>query len=222
MRNKHMENCQLAFSFVASLSGFSRAASKIDRYQFVDLSSDKVGRVVIVSDSHGTVDSGVLAQITADDVVLHAGDIMDVAVIEELENRAKLLVAVAGNNDGALLEGHNLTQPLHEVALIRLATGVLAMEHGHRVWDVPGYHARFRAKYPDVKAVVFGHSHIAAVDTSESPWILNPGASGRIRTHGGASCILLDTLTDKWKVELLKFPKSGDKRHSTRSIEACI
>ncbi len=112
----------------------------------------------------------VWAAVEAADVVLHAGDWVDVALLDELERRARRLVGVAGNNDhGALRER------LPEVARVDLdgvATAVV-----HETGPAAGREARCAAAYPDADLLVFGHSHI--------PWdsvapgglrLLNPGS----------------------------------------------
>ncbi|GHE13852.1 metallophosphoesterase family protein [Klenkia taihuensis] len=112
----------------------------------------------------------VWAAVEAADVVLHAGDWVDVALLDELERRARRLVGVVGNNDhGALRER------LPEVARVDLdgvATAVV-----HETGAATGREARCAAAYPDADLLVFGHSHI--------PWdsvapgglrLLNPGS----------------------------------------------
>src|SRR3978361_2341687 len=42
----------------------------------------------------------VWAEVEAADVVVHAGDWVDVALLDELEERSKRLIGVYGNNDG--------------------------------------------------------------------------------------------------------------------------
>jgi putative phosphoesterase len=62
-------------------------------------------RLLLISDTHVPTRSRVLPDVLwravdAADVVIHAGDWVDVRLLDELEERAKRLVGVWGNNDG--------------------------------------------------------------------------------------------------------------------------
>ena len=56
--------------------------------------------------------------IEAADVVIHAGDWVDLALLDEMETRSARLIGVYGNNDGRALRAR-----LPEIAGARLATG---------------------------------------------------------------------------------------------------
>ena len=43
---------------------------------------------------------------------------------------------------------------------------------------------------------------------TEKPYIINPGAAGKTRTQGGASCIILSNSCDGFTLELKKFNPS--------------
>ena len=93
------------------------------------------------------------AAIDAADVVVHAGDWVDVALLDRFEERARRLVAVHGNNDhGALRER------LPEIARAEIEGIRLAVVH--ETGDRKGREARCAARFPDTDLLVFGHSHI--------------------------------------------------------------
>lgn len=93
------------------------------------------------------------AAIDAADVVVHAGDWVDVALLDRFEERARRLVAVHGNNDhGALRER------LPEVARAEIEGIRLAVVH--ETGDKKGREARCAARFPGTDLLVFGHSHI--------------------------------------------------------------
>ncbi len=109
--------------------------------------------------------------VDAADVVLHAGDWVDVALLDALEARARRVVGCWGNNDGP-----DLRARLPEVA--RAELGGVRFAVVHETGQAAGREARCAAAYPDVDVLVFGHSHI--------PWdtvapgglrLLNPGSS---------------------------------------------
>ncbi|HYQ75237.1 MAG TPA: metallophosphoesterase [Cellulomonas sp.] len=108
--------------------------------------------------------------VDAADVVLHAGDWVDVALLDALEARARRVVGCWGNNDGA-----DLRARLPEVA--RAELGGVRFAVVHETGQAAGREARCAAAYPDADVLVFGHSHI--------PWdtvapgglrLLNPGS----------------------------------------------
>ncbi len=112
----------------------------------------------------------VWAAVEAADVVLHAGDWVDVALLDELEGRSRRLVGVVGNNDHG-----ELRDRLPEVARVDLdgvATAVV-----HETGAAAGREARCAAAYPDVDLLVFGHSHIPWDTTAPGGLrLLNPGS----------------------------------------------
>lgn len=104
------------------------------------------------------------------DVVVHAGDWVDVAALDALEKRSRRLIACYGNNDGAELRAR-----LPEVARAELDGVRLAVVH--ETGDKKGREARCAAAFPDADVLVFGHSHIPWDTTApEGLRLLNPGS----------------------------------------------
>ncbi|WP_210440020.1 metallophosphoesterase family protein [Nocardioides xinjiangensis] len=104
------------------------------------------------------------------DLVLHAGDWVDVRLLDELEARSHRLVACYGNNDhGALRE--RLPEVAHvEVDGLRL--GVV-----HETGQAKGREERMSREHPDLDVLVFGHSHIPwDTTTATGLRLLNPGS----------------------------------------------
>jgi hypothetical protein len=134
-----------------------------------------VTRVLLMADTHLPKRAKVLpervwAEVDAADVVVHAGDWVDVALLDALEQRARRVVGVYGNNDGPQLRSR-----LPEVAHVDL-DGV-RMSVVHETGGAAGREKRCAAAFPDTDVLVFGHSHI--------PWdtvapgglrLLNPGS----------------------------------------------
>ena len=106
----------------------------------------------------------------AADVVVHAGDWVDVALLDELEARAAGVVGVFGNNDGPALRAR-----LPEVA--RAELGGVRFAVVHETGGKAGREERCAAAYPDVDVLVFGHSHIPWDSTADTGLrLLNPGS----------------------------------------------
>lgn len=105
-----------------------------------------------------------LAEVERADVVVHAGDWVDVATLELLAGRARRVVGVHGNNDGG-----ELRERLPEVARVEL--GGVRIGVVHETGAAKGREERCLARFPEVDVLVFGHSHI--------PW--DSVAGGRLR-----------------------------------------
>ena len=101
---------------------------------------------------------------------MHAGDWVDVALLDQLEARSARLVACYGNNDGPPLRAR-----LPEVARAEIAGVRLAVVHETGPKD--GRERRCSEAYPDVDVLVFGHSHIPwDTATPTGLRLLNPGS----------------------------------------------
>jgi putative phosphoesterase len=141
--------------------------------------------LVLTSDTHvphraRDLPHSLWAAIDAADVVVHAGDWVDVALLDRFEERSRRLVAVFGNNDhGALRER------LPEVAHVEIEGVRFAVVH--ETGDRSGREVRSAARFPDTDVLVFGHSHIPWDTTAPSGLrLLNPGSptDRRRQPHG--------------------------------------
>ncbi|XTZ18936.1 metallophosphoesterase family protein [Micromonospora echinospora] len=167
-------------------------------------------RLVITADTHvpkraRDLPEPLWAAIDAADVVLHAGDWVDVALLDAVESRSRRLVAVYGNNDGPPLRAR-----LPEVARVDLAGLRVAVVHetGPRA----GREARCAARFPDCDLLVFGHSHI--------PWdtvaptglrLLNPGSPTDRRAQPYATYLTARVAAGRLdRVELHRLPRRSD------------
>lgn len=164
-------------------------------------------RIALVADTHGWLDPRVARAASQCDLVLHAGDVGNAAVLESLAARGASVLAVRGNNDVEAkwpVEEHPTLQRLPERIDVTLPGGTIAVVHGDR-YAAKGRHARLRRLFTEAQAVLYGHSHRLSCDTDEYPWILNPGAAGRARTYGGPSCLILTAVPGQWRVSPLRF-----------------
>lgn len=188
----------------------SRAA-RPRREATLDLSSSSRVAIALLSDTHGFVDPRVLAAVEGADLVVHGGDVGSAAVLDALSRAATEVVAVQGNNDVPAKwpeDDAAVLGTLPQVFRVALPGGLLVVEHGHEAGGLKDRHARLRKRYPDARAIAVGHSHLLAVDDDEEPWVLNPGAAGSDRTHGGPSFVSLVATRRRWQARATRFPKS--------------
>ena len=130
--------------------------------------------VLVVSDTHLTgatlcrMPEEIWRRAEAADVVLHAGDLTDRAVLDALGEWAPV-VAVLGNND------HGLDGVLPDVWQGELGGVSVAMVHdsGARA----GRERRMARRFPKAAVVVFGHSHDPLIEKGiERQLLVNPGS----------------------------------------------
>ncbi|MGH3941555.1 MAG: metallophosphoesterase family protein [Pseudonocardiaceae bacterium] len=132
-------------------------------------------KLVLTSDTHvpkraRDLPESLWRAIDAADVVVHAGDWVEVGLLEAIQERAARLVAVYGNNDGAGLRAR-----LPEVAQVELGGVCLAVVH--ETGPAAGRERRCDARFPECDVLVFGHSHIPWDSvTPRGMRLLNPGS----------------------------------------------
>jgi putative phosphoesterase len=131
--------------------------------------------LLLISDTHlpkraEDLPAQVWAAVERADVVVHAGDWVDVATLDALESRAARLVACWGNNDG-----DDLRARLPERADVTLAGVRFTVVH--ETGASGGRDERMSRLYPDTDVLIFGHSHIPWDTTSATGLrLLNPGS----------------------------------------------
>ena len=132
-------------------------------------------RLLLLADTHlpkraRALPAPVWVEVEKADVVVHAGDWVDVSLLDELDARARRLVGVHGNNDHG-----ELRRRLPEVAYAELdgvRVGVV-----HETGPAAGREQRCSIRFPDLDLLVFGHSHIPWDTTSSTGLrLLNPGS----------------------------------------------
>ena len=132
-------------------------------------------RLLLLADTHvparaRDLPAPVWAAVDDADVVLHAGDWVDAALLDALEARARRLVGCYGNNDGPALRAR---LPL----LARAAFDGLRFGVVHETGPATGRERRCDEAYPDLDLLVFGHSHIPwDTVTPRGLRLLNPGS----------------------------------------------
>ena len=151
-------------------------------------------RVLLHADTHlprraEDLPAQVWDKVDAADLVVHAGDWVDVDTLDRLEQRSRRLLACWGNNDGPGLRAR-----LPEVARAELQGVRVAVVH--ETGAATGRERRADAAHPDVDLLVFGHSHIPWDTVTPSGLrLLNPGSPTDRRRQPVCTCMTL-TLRD--------------------------
>lgn len=163
-------------------------------------------RILLLSDTHGHVDSRILEYAKQADEVWHAGDIGTWRVAEALQ-KARPLRAVYGNIDGDELRREF---PLDQ----RFAC------EGVQVWitHIGGYPKHYKSRVrEELKAhpcqlFICGHSHILKVmyDKDHELLHMNPGAAGKSGFHQVRTMLRFAIDGDQIKdLEVIELGKRG-------------
>ncbi len=132
-------------------------------------------RLLLISDTHiprraRDLPAPVWDQVERADVVIHAGDWVDVALLDELERRSARLLACWGNNDGPELRARLPERADATVDGVRFTVV-------HETGATAGRETRMARRYPETDVLVFGHSHIPWDTTTDTGLrLLNPGS----------------------------------------------
>lgn len=144
----------------------------------------------MVADTHvgewvAELPDAVLEALAGVDLILHAGDITDLSVLDRLATVAPV-AAVQGDHDRAAglvlprsrvvsIEGYRigLTHGRRSRA-VELASALASVVLGRPA--LPGFYRTLRRRFGPVDAVVFGHLHLPCVTTIGGVLFFSPGA----------------------------------------------
>ncbi len=174
--------------------------------QHFDFSSYEQAEIGVLSDTHSFIDPSIIKHLVGCDLVLHAGDIGSMSVLNQLNQITNEVISVCGNNDTTGqwdIAEHEELNKIPLTAEISLPGGIISITHGDEFFsDYDDWHAKLRATYPSSKAIIYGHSHRLVCDQDQEPWVLNPGAAGatRVQKHG-VSCLRIQTSIASWNVQ---------------------
>jgi putative phosphoesterase len=127
-------------------------------------SADSI-RVGLVSDTHGLLRVEAVEFLHGSDFIVHAGDIGDQAVLEQLSAIAPV-TAVRGNNDkGAWVE------QMSETEVLKAGAVFIYVIHNLAELDIDPVAGGFQV-------VVSGHTHRPSRETRDGVLFVNPGSAG--------------------------------------------
>jgi putative phosphoesterase len=155
---------------------------------------------VVIADTHipsraKALPEALIPRLELADLILHAGDLMDAALLAELETYAPVR-AVRGNLDPP---GEGLRETLEfEFGGARIA---MIHDSGPR----RGRRNRMRRRFPEARVVVFGHSHIPWQEDEDGLLLLNPGSPTDKRRQPERTFALLRAQGGGASAEILAF-----------------
>ncbi len=131
-------------------------------------------KVAVLADTHTrgmtrTVPMGAWPYLESSDHILHAGDVVDTALLDELKSLAPVTV-VMGNCDALDVREWGA----EEVTEVELGGIKIAMLHDSG--STKGRRERMRKRFPDARVVIFGHSHIPFNEDKDGLLLFNPGS----------------------------------------------
>jgi len=166
-------------------------------------------KIGIISDTHKKVKKAkkAIAMLIENgaEFIIHAGDIVEVEILEMLKNCSVDYLAVYGNNDAHLVQHHEDFELVQEPFYFKLADLKFKLMH------LPYYMA------PDTDVVIFGHTHHFHTEFNNGTLFLN---SGEIcgRKKPVSECMMLEILDTKFMVT--KYSKPDDaKEFQTEIVE---
>ena len=129
-------------------------------------------KVGVISDTHMTGPHPLLEMVVEKifrhaDLILHAGDLTHMGVLDAFAG--KEVIAVAGNSDPP-----EVRQRLRERETLMLKDFRIGLVHG---WGFPlGLERRLGSSFEGLQCLVYGHSHRAANHYRDGVLYFNPGA----------------------------------------------
>ena len=131
-------------------------------------------QIAIISDTHmprrgRRLPDRCVARLRAADLIVHAGDLITLSVLRELESYGPV-VAVHGNVDD-----ETVRDALPETAVFDADGAQIAVVHD--AGAAAGRLARLRDRFPEADAVILGHSHLPLHEFGPDGFqIFNPGS----------------------------------------------
>ena len=149
-----------------------------------------MSRVAVISDTHlprgaRTLPEECVRLLAGADLVLHGGDFVTAAFLDELRSLGPPVEGVYGNMDEPALKEQLPRERIVEVGQARI--GMV-----HIPGPAAGREARLAARFPGCHAIVYGHTHVPQVERFQQLWVLNPGSPTERRRSPVHSMLVLE------------------------------
>jgi putative phosphoesterase len=164
-------------------------------------------RIALVSDTHiptviPRLPPQLIAHLETVDLILHAGDLVCLEVLESLQNVTET-IAVHGNADEP-----DVVRQLPQKQSLTLANKSIGLIHGnqppeiereyvkpHYDYDSPPVSALYRFLFnelPEAEIIIFGHLNMPLVRRESDCLLINPGSVAPYRGHCSFGILHLD------------------------------
>ncbi len=146
--------------------------------------------VAAISDTHlprgaRRLPEACVERLRAADLILHAGDLSTLEVLEELRALGPPVHAVYGNADGPAVR-----ELLPKELIVEAGGARIGM--AHVPGPAAGHEERLVRRFPGCDAVVYGHTHLPEVERHDGVWILNPGSPTERRRAPAHTMLVLE------------------------------
>jgi uncharacterized protein len=132
-------------------------------------------KIVVISDSHtDSIDNlpgQVLDEISGADMIIHAGDFTGKRLVDELRKIGPFR-GVYGNIDGPDVRGE-----LPAIDIVQVGDFKIGLNHPSEGGSPHTLEQRLRPKFPEVQAIIHGHSHKTKNDFRDGVLWFNPGSA---------------------------------------------
>jgi len=131
-------------------------------------------KIGVISDTHLKKPTDSIEEIVSKyffdvDLIIHAGDMVRLCVLDIFYEAGKDIIAVSGNMDYPEVSDRFPLKQSIEIEAVRI--GII---HG---WADPyGMRARIRKEFNEVNAIIYGHTHQAFSGTEDGVFFFNPGS----------------------------------------------
>ena len=147
-------------------------------------------KIGVISDTHGLLRPEAVNALRGSDRIIHAGDVGDPAILEELSKLAPV-TAIRGNVDR-----EKWARRLPPTDVLEAAGVAIYVLHNLEELDLKPESAGFAA-------VVYGHSHVPEQETKNGVLYFNPGSAGPRRFRLPVSVGRLIVEAGKLRAEIL-------------------
>ena len=159
-----------------------------------DSSGKNPRKIGLISDTHGLLREEALDALRGSELIIHAGDVGDLNILEALREIAPV-VAVRGNVDTA-----EWAKSLPETAVLEAGAVNIYVLHDLNALDLDPTAAGFQV-------VVIGHSHKPGRSERNGVVYINPGSAGPRRFSLPITVAQLNLRVSPWSVEFIDLEK---------------
>jgi putative phosphoesterase len=145
----------------------------------------------LISDTHGLLRQEALRALEGSNLIIHAGDVGDPKILEEL-GRLAPVVAVRGN-----IDTEAWSADLPETAIAQAGSALIYVLHDIHALDL-------KAAAAGIAMVVSGHSHKPSHEEREGVLYVNPGSAGLRRFNLPVSVARVDVTRKPWRIEFVE------------------